>query len=297
MKTAILLRYLILVGIFSLIFVYCEKETMAPEEEYSSDLKGMAYVAGGSFQMGSTSGNPDEQPVHTVYLDSFYIDKHEVTNAKYAAYLNAAIIAGEIQETNNTVTANGKVLLDLAGDFCQIYYSSGTFAVKNGKENYPVIYVTWYGADAYARHYGKRLPTEAEWEFAARGGLHSKGYNYSGSNNLDKVAWYWDNAMNPGNPMEQEKGTHTVGTKQSNELGIGDMNGNVLEWCNDWYGANYYSISSEINPPGPASGTLRVLRGGYWLSSEWSCRLSNRANCEPDFANHYIGFRVVQDLK
>ena len=248
--------------------------------------EGMVYVAAGSFQMGSNSGDSDEQPVHTVYLNAFYIDKYEVTNAKYAAYLNAALAAGQIQVSSSEVTKGGYRLLYLASSYCQISYSGGTFIVDSGKDNYPVILVTWYGAKAYAEHYGKRLPTEAEWEYAARGGNQSQGYTYSGSNNVGDVAWYFGNSGSS---------THTVGTKQPNELGIYDMSGNVWEWCHDWYNSGYYSSSPGSNPPGPSSGTYRVLRGGSWYNDATYCRVAYRRRLYPDLSNITFGFRVVQD--
>ncbi len=255
--------------------------------------KDMVYVPAGNFTMGSNSADSDEQPAHAVYLDAFYIDKYEVTNAKYAAYLTEALSNGEIQASSSTVTKDGKELIDL-DDGCQISYSGGTFVVESGKENYPLIEVPWYGAKAYAEHYGKRLPTEAEWEYAARGGSQSLGYSYSGSNNVDDVAWYFENSTNPDNPFYNGKGTHIVGTKQPNELSIYDMSGNVWEWCNDWYDANYYSSSPTNNPQGPQIGNSRVLRGGSWDFNEHDSRIANRLGFDPDYSNHNRGFRCVR---
>jgi len=260
--------------------------TNTTQQQVDIHPKDIIYVASGSFQMGSNSGDSDERPIHTVTLDAFYIDKYEVTNAKYAAYLNAALAAGQIQATSSTVTKDGHELLDLDDSYCQISYRSGAFTIDSGKENYPVIEVTWYGAKAYAEFYGERLPTEAEWEYAARGGNLSQGYTYSGSNNVGDVAWYSSNAGGS---------THTVGTKQANELGIYDMSGNVWEWCNDWYDSGYYSSSPTNNPQGPSSGTTRVLRGGSWLYNTGNCRVAVRSRNDPNDSNYTIGFRVVQD--
>jgi formylglycine-generating enzyme required for sulfatase activity len=129
-----------------------------------------------------------------------------------------------------------------------------------------------------------RLPTEAEWEYAARGGNKSRGYTYSGSNTLSSVGWHVGNSGSK---------THAVGQKQANELGLYDMSGNVWEWCSDWYGRNYYSSSSSNNPKGPSSGSSRVLRGGSWSSSASYCRVADRNNYKPDLRYYNYGFRVV----
>jgi len=205
----------------------------------------MVYIPAGNFQMGSNEGEPDEQPIHTVYLDAFYMDKYEVTNAKYAAYLNEALSSGEIQASSSTVTKDGHELLDLDDSNCQISYIGTSFIVDSGKENYPVIEVSWYGADAYAKHYGKRLPTEAEWEKAARSD--------------DQRTYPWDN----GSPITTSPVGHYSPAGDS-PYGCADMAGNVWEWCEDWYDANYYSSSSATNnPQGPDRGTYRVLRGRF----------------------------------
>ncbi|MFC2085075.1 SUMF1/EgtB/PvdO family nonheme iron enzyme [Bacteroidota bacterium] len=207
----------------------------------------MSYVQGGSFQMGDTFGNgdSDELPVHTITLNDYYIGKYEVTNVQYAGFLNS--------EGNQT--EGGVTWLDINDSDCRIEYSGGEYKPETGYENHPIMEVTWYGARAYCGWFGGRLPTEAEWEYAARGGILSYGYKYSGSDNINDVAWY---NINSGGT------THIVGTKNPNELGIYDMSGNVWEWCNDWYDGSYYNISPTNNPQGPSSGNSRVLRGGSW---------------------------------
>ena len=164
--------------------------------------------------------------------------------------------------------------------------------------DYPVVGVTWEQANAFcawrtdyllkglgpeARFIQRyRLPTEAEWEYAARGGNKSRHYKYSGSDNIDEVAWYNNNSG---------RSTHAVGTKSPNELGIYDMSGNVWEWCSDWYGG--YSAGAQTNPQGPSSGSRRVLRGGSWNNNARNCRVSNRYNKDPNNGNFYIGLRLV----
>ena len=157
-----------------------------------------------------------------------------------------------------------------------------------GDPNCPVEKVSWNDVQEYITKLNQltgksyRLPTEAEWEYAARGGAESKGYKYSGSHTLSYVAWYEDNSNSK---------THPVGTKNPNELGIYDMSGNVYEWCSDWYGA--YSSNSQTNPQGPSEGSNRVIRGGGWDSSARNCRVSIRSLDRADFRNYSLGFRLV----
>jgi len=209
---------------------------------------GMVYVEGGTFQMGSEKGDSDERPVHTVTVSSFFMDITEVTQAQY----------------RNVMGKNPSVF--------------------SGCDDCPVENVSWYDANEYAKRVGKRLPTEAEWEYAARGGNKSKGYKYAGSNNINDVAWYDDNSGSKIHPVAQ---------KQPNQLGLYDMSGNVWEWCSDWYGAAYYQNSPRNNPQGPNSGTQRVLRGGSWDDSVSGCRVAVRLWGFPDGWNDYFGFRLV----
>jgi formylglycine-generating enzyme required for sulfatase activity len=230
--------------------------------------------------MGSPNGtgNPDEEPEHSVTLSNFSISKYEITNAQYATFMNdiGADINGSF---------NGEEYLDMDDVDIQISYTSGQFIVDAGKEDYPVIEVSWFGAKAYAEHYGGRLPTEAEWEFAAKGGNSSSGYTYSGSNTIGDVAWYTSNSGSA---------TQVIGTKSANELGLHDMSGNVWEWTNDWYDANYYSSSPpSSNPQGPTTGAGRVYRGGSWDGNAFNCRVANRNGGFPASTYFILGFRPV----
>ena len=211
----------------------------------------MVYVKGGTFTMGATSeqgidADDREKPAHKVTLDSYYIGKYEVTNELWKAVMGGTIVSRE-----------------------------------GAKDNEPVVYVSWYDIQRFLRKLnamtGKnyRLPTEAEWEFAARGGNASRGYKYAGSNIRNEVMWYWDNI-------------HEVGTKSPNELGIYDMSGNVEEWCQDWYGD--YSSSSQLNPKGPNSGSERVARSGSNCSN---CRVSIRFSRTLDSRYNDLGFRLA----
>jgi formylglycine-generating enzyme required for sulfatase activity len=158
-------------------------------------------------------------------------------------------------------------------------------------DNFPADYVSWYDANAFIKKLnaltGKRfrLPTEAEWEYAARGGRLSKGYRYSGSDNIDEVAWY---NLSKGN-------SHFVGQKVPNELGIYDMSGNIWEWCSDFWGD--YSSKAQINPTGPSTGNYRVLRGGAWARGESDCCASGRASNTEGIRLPICGFRLVHPAK
>ena len=216
----------------------------------------MVWVSGGTFTMGATSEQGSdawdgEKPAHSVTLSGYYIGKYEVTQAQWKAVMG-----------NNPSRFKG--------------------------DNLPVENVSWNDVQEFIRKLNQltgksyRLPTEAEWEYAARGGSNSRGYKYSGSDNVGSVAWYYENSGST---------THPVGSKSPNELGIYDMSGNVWEWCQDWYGD--YSSSSQRNPKGPASGSNRVLRGGCWSNDARDCRVSNRFSVSPGDRGYILGFRLV----
>lgn len=247
------------------------------------------FVQGGTFTMGCTSEQgsecqEDEKPDHQVKVNSFYLDKYEVTNAHFCSFLN--------EEGNKT--EGGKTWLDISSEYCNIEVESGNYRPKSGYVNHPVVEVTWYGAAAYCKWRSKktgkkyRLPTEAEWEYAARGGSKSKNNKYAGSNDPGSVAWYSENSGSK---------THEVGKKSSNELGLYDMSGNVWEWCSDWYDGNYYanfSGSVANNPKGPSGGDYRVLRGGSWSSYTGLCRVSLRGRDIPNGSYSNLGFRCLR---
>lgn len=212
----------------------------------------MIFVEGGTFQMGDSSWSSDGRPVHSVTLSAFNIGKYEVTQAQWKAVMG-----------NNPSSFSG----------C---------------EDCPVERVSWNDVQDFIRKLnaqtGKnyRLPTEAEWEYAAKGGKSSKGYTYSGSNDLNSVAWTIDNSG---------RKTHAVGGKQANELGVYDMAGKVWEWCSDWYDA--YNSYSETNPTGALSGQNRVRRGCGWYYNGGVCSASLRYWDKPDYRINDCGFRLV----
>lgn len=218
----------------------------------------MVPVEGGTFMMGATAEQgsdvyDDEKPSHSVTLSSYYIGQTEVTQELWTAVM-------------------------------------GSNPSRFTGTNLPVERVTWNNCQTFITKLnsatGKRfrLPTEAEWEYAARGGNKSRGYKYSGSNDVGSVAWY---DVNSGGK------THPVATKSPNELGIYDMSGNVYEWCQDWYGS--YSSSAQTNPEGAASGSYRVCRGGSWIFNAKICRSSDRYNSTPSFKSSDLGLRLVSE--
>ncbi len=241
----------------------------------------LIFVQGGTFQMGSNEYD-DEKPVHSVTVNDFYIGKYEVTVAEFNAFINATGHKTDAEKNGYSWIWTGKWEKQNGVTWkCDVKGKTR----PSSEYSHPVIHVSWNDANAYCKWKGGRLPTEAEWEYAARGGNKSNNYTYSGSNNIGTVAWYNNNSGSK---------THKVGTKQPNELGIYDMSGNVWEWCLDWYDSDYYSISPRNNPTGASSGTRRVLRGGGWGYSDYGCRVAIRTDNDPGRSGNPCGFRFVR---
>jgi len=243
-------------------------------------------VQGGTFEMGCNGSQiglceGDELPSHTVTLSSFKISKYEITNELFAQFLNSVGCSPDGY-------LNDLKYIHIESDTCQIKYNGSEFYTLDGMDQRAAIFITWYGAKAFCEWVGGRLPTEAEWEYAARGGNISNGYKYSGGNNINVVAWYSDNS---------QQVNHDVGTKQPNELGIYDMSGNAREWCSDWFDYYYYETSPSTNPTGPSSGEYRVLRGGSFFVQSANSRVSDRYwGLEVNtFYRYEVGFRVAMD--
>ena len=245
----------------------------------------MVYIPAGEFVMGSRedNGDADEHPEHTVYLDAFWMDTYEVTNAQYAQFLTDG--NANWYNTQMQIMENG----------------NGGFIPMDGFEKHPVVYVSYSAAKAYARWLGKSLPTEAQWERAAR---YSDHRIYPWGNILEpNIANFWRS----GDPYEMNViGTTPVGyydgsnhhgyqTKDGKSLsGIFDLSGNVWEWCLDWYKDDYYSSSPVENPSGPADGLFRVIRGGSWVDEAYYLRAACRSYRLPDASSAYAGFRCVK---
>jgi formylglycine-generating enzyme required for sulfatase activity len=229
----------------------------------------MVFIPGGGYQRGRTHALPDDglkwypevmkddRPVRTLHIDPFYMDQHEVTNAEYEKFVNAA--------------------------HHRAPYNWPGGKVPKGKENFPVVDVSWDDAMAYAKWAGKRLPTEAEWERACRGLAEGATYPWGERKPTRKDAYY--NVVT---------GPQEVGHCNANSFGLSDIVGNVWEWCLDWYDRDYYASAPAENPRGPAKGKYRVLRGGSWADEEKYLTCDYRSWARPSERSPNIGFRCVK---
>ncbi len=230
----------------------------------------LVSVQGGTFKMGSAYGEDDEEPVHTVTLDRFYLGKYEVSQSEWMS----------VMESNPSHWRGENLPVESVSWFDALEFCN-RLSLREGLE-------PCYGNIGYQTSFnpsanGYRLPTEAEWEFAARGGNQSQGFHYAGSNYSDEVAWH-----NGNNNMQ----THERGRKKPNELGLYDLSGNVWEWCSDWYGP--YDWQDQTNPRGAYDGKEKVFRGGSWNFAESYCSVSNRGFNTPDNRYHNKGFRLAR---
>ena len=232
----------------------------------------MVYVEGRTFWMGSNGGYANESPVHEVMVGSFYMCKYAVTQAEYESVIgsNPSYFKGKILPVENVSWYD-------AVEYCNaLSRKEGLTPCYSGRGKN--ITCNW-------KANGYRLPTEAEWEYAAKGGINKNVYRYSGSNNINEVTWY------DGNSGEK---THEVGLKKANSLGIFDMSGNVREWCWDLYASDYYKYFVRNNPTGDLLGSCRVYRGGSWGSYARSASVSYRDSYDPNGCSSNLGFRVVR---
>ncbi len=230
-------------------------KSTAPAAGVGDDVyKDMALIPQGEFLMGSDEKDfPNEQPRHKVFLGAYFIDKYEVTAARYGLFAKAT----------------GKPM------------PRHPFP---GKGDYPAVHMSWHDAMAYCVYYGKRLPTEAQWEKAAGGGSAGKFCFGDDQAGLGAYAWHWGNS---------DKKIHPVGLKKPNAYGLYDMHGNVLEWTADWYADDYYAVSPAGDPQGPAQGKAKVIRGGSVFVSADLCRSAARMKSSPDTRYSVKGFRCA----
>jgi formylglycine-generating enzyme required for sulfatase activity len=260
-----------------------QKETMVSRyqpasveiKEVEPILTDMVVMPGGNYLRGSHDGARDEMPKHSIQLASFAIDVHPTTNEQFVRFLMA--MGGEKDENNNDIIR----LRD-----SRIKRNAGKLIIESGYAKHPVVGVTWYGAVAYAKWVGKRLPTEAEWEIASLGGVDAQVYPTG--DNIERTQANFFSAD-----------TTTVMSYPANSYGLYDLAGNVYEWCQDWYAYNYYETSQQEpdNPKGPQQGVYRVLRGGCWKSLKEDLRCSHRHRNNPGAVNRTYGFRCAADVK
>lgn len=235
----------------------------------------MVVIAGGHYMRGSSEGHRDEAPCHQIELNSYAIDTHPVTNEQFCRFLE--YMGGEKDQNYND-------LIRLKES--RVTRTSGKLSIESGYAKHPVVGVTWYGAVGYAKWVGKRLPTEAEWEIAVRGGLESA--LYPAGDTIEKLhANFFSSDTTP------------VMSYAANPYGIYDLSGNVYEWCQDWYGYNYYetTVQEPNNPKGPVQGVYRVLRGGCWKSLKEDMRCSHRHRNNPGTVTGTYGFRCAADVQ
>ena len=250
-------------------------------------------IPAGTFTMGSPTTEPQRQSdetQHQVTLSAFRMSTYETTNAQFAAFLNANNIGGDgLYEAG---AYPNEPLIYYCGSYNGLSYTGAQWQAAAGFENYPVVCVTWYGAQEFATYAGGRLPTEAEWEYACRGGTTTP-FNTGNCLDYTQANYYWPqpysgcsntNTAYPGQ-------TQAVKSYSPNAYGLYNMHGNVWEWCADWYGA--YPTTAQINPTGPSTGTDRVFRGGSWFGDAQYCRSADRDfSFDPGISFSFIGFRL-----
>jgi len=342
MKVSILSCLVVIVGIMGCrppASVHVPSSSHEPQAKQSQPPpgeapEGMVWIPGGKFLMGSDSGKPSERPVHEVAVDGFWMDRHEVTNAQFARFVEATRYVTIAERQLNPKDFPGVPSSELV-PFSPVFTPpegavnyrrpnwwkpvqgaywrrpEGLGSSIKGKENHPVVHVCWHDAVAYCKWAGKRLPTEAEWEFAARGGLVQKEFVW-GDELKPGGKWManiWQGDFPKTNTVED--GFAATAPSMSfppNGYGLYDMSGNVWEWCEDWYNPHYYSVSPTVNPQGPLRGApaadadipAKVQRGGSFLCDDtycWNYRPYSRHSSTPDSAANHIGFRCVKDAK
>jgi len=283
---------------FALVFVQgCRNQVETKAKLESKD--GMVLIPEGSFQMGTKDGMPFESPVHTVKINAFWMDEHEVTVAEFAKFVETADYKTESEkfgwsgvfevETGNWVKADG----------ANWRHPEDKNLVARDDE--PVCQISWNDANAYAKWAGKRLPTEAEFEYAARGGLVGKKYSWGDElRPIGKPVANWWQGVFPQNNTVEDGYLRRASIKSfpPNNFGLYDIAGNVWEWTSDWYDDNYYKKSPAENPKGARTGTEKVIRGGSWMCSENYCsnyRVAGRSRATPDTGLNNLGFRCVRD--
>ena len=275
----------------------CQNNTETKVKLESKD--GMILLPAGTFQMGANDGMPFELPVHAVKINSFWMDEHEVTVAEFAKFVEATNYKTEAEKFAWSGVFDIESANWTKSDGANWRHPEGKTSLS--KDGEPVCQISWNDAQAYAKWAGKRLPTEAEFEYAARGGLSQKKYSWGDElrPNGKPVANWWQGVFPKNNTVEDgHLRRASVKSFQPNGFKLYDVGGNVWEWTSDWYDENYYKKSPAENPKGAEIGTEKVIRGGSWMCSENFCsnyRVAGRSKSTPDTGLNNLGFRCARD--
>jgi sulfatase modifying factor 1 len=296
------MKFIFAILIFSLSVCLsgCQDKTAPGETRVRLEMKdGMILIPGGSFQMGTEGGMPFEGPVHSVKVSDFWIDEHEVTVAEFAEFAAATGYRTDAEKFGWSGVFDVEAANWTRVDGANWRHPEGP--ISAAKDHEPVSQISWNDAHAYAKWAGKRLPTEAEFEYAARGGLSGKKYSWGDELRPGgkPVANWWQGTFPNNNTLEDGFLRRApVKSFAPNNFGLYDMAGNVWEWTSDWYAEDYYRRSPGANPKGAETGSDRVIRGGSWMCSENYCsnyRVAGRSQATPDTGLNNLGFRCVRD--
>jgi len=251
-------------------------------QTYKNDST-LVFIVGGRMKMGNKRGDVDEKPTRRIQVNNFYMGKYEVSNKKFVEFLN--IKGNQFADHSRWLNIDG----NWENLKCRIYEQDGQFKVEKGYENFPVNYVSWYGANAYCKWKGGRLPTEAEWEYASKGGLlMTKKVLKNIVSKISDYAWF---------DVNSDKKWHQSGLKKPNPIGLYDIYGNLWEWCSDFYLKIQYELREKENPAGPEKGDYRVIRGGSWTNKKETLSFTNRNAINPNSNKINVGFRIVYDAE
>lgn len=271
-----------------------------PTTRSAIDQQEMVLIPGGTFIMGASDGEPHEAPPHQVTVKPFWMDRHEITVAQFRRFVEATGYQADAERIGWSIFFRGTEPIPVDGaTWRRPQGPSGVAAI----DNQPVVQISWNDAVAYAKWAGKRLPTEAEFEFAARGGLPNSPYSWGNQlrpGGTPVANWYQGAFPNHDTGEDGYKGVAPIGQFPPNPYGLHDISGNVWEWCSDWYDPTYFLNSPSDDPRGPAHGQERAMRGGSYLCSETFCsnyRVAGRGHATPDTGLNHVGFRCVKDAE
>jgi sulfatase modifying factor 1 len=297
-------RLLVLVALATVVTVVVLRRQAPEINSHSAPIRlaSMSLIPAGEFAMGSADGPAYERPVHRVKVNSFWMDKTEVTVAQFRGFIDATKYVTDAEKFGWSGVFDPSAKEWAKTDGANWRRPMGP-RFGEAKDNEPVMQVSWNDAAAFAAWAGKRLPSEAEWEYAARGGLAGKTYVWG--DELTPGGKYMANFWQGSFPEHDEgrdgfAAVAPVGKFPPNGYGLYDMTGNVWEWCADWYSENYYGESAKENPRGPSTGEERSMRGGSWMCAANFCsnyRVAGRSHATVDSGLNNLGFRCAKDAK